>query len=130
MRGGRGGVTVMIPFCSTITNWLMRILKRKNIKVISRPPQTFIAPDEGPLWSAHPWGLQYTMLLWRSCVGQTGRIVAIMEAEHKHHLCLGSTDKSTVTMHGWNTGNILLILRQQLYCIDLRAGEKELFMNL
>lgn len=98
------GVAV-VPFCGTITNWQMGLLRRKNIKAVARPPlkiKHLMCIMKDPLGLNAP-GIYNTPC---SC-GQSGTTVVIRETEHKHHLCLRNVDKSAVALHGWNTGHTI-----------------------
>lgn len=93
------------------------MLKHRNIKTVTQPPQKI---KHLILSMKDPQGLEVPGIYWIPCscrllyAGQTARMIAIREKKRKRHLRLGNTEKSVLTLHGWETGHSICFDRTTL----------------
>lgn len=112
----------MLPFYQSITNRLTRLLRHKQICITSGPYKTLrpcLRSVKDPLALNVPavheipceWGSSY--------VGQAGRLILLRIKEHRRHVWLAQTDKSTVAYHCWLEDHQAQFSKTQiLYCLD------------
>lgn len=110
----------MVPFCSTITNWL---LKRTDINTVSCPPlkiKHMMRSVKDLLGRNVPDIYKIPCSCSLSYIGQTGGNVAISEKEHKRHLRLGIVDKSALV----DTGHIIWFAETVVLHKSSKWGER------
>lgn len=105
------GEVAVIPYCSLITNRLTRLLRKRNIKTVSRPPMKlgqFMQPVTDSLGLGVSGIYRIPCACGLSYIGQTGRTIAICRNEHQKHLRLGEEEKCALDHHSWATGHSTL----------------------
>lgn len=110
--GGEAG----IPFCGPRTNQLAKIFKHKNIRLVIHSPQNvkdLMRSVKDPLGLQVPWVHQIPCLRGKVYIGQAERTV-IRGQEYKCHLRLGSTEKSAIAQHWWDTRHAILLKNTML----------------
>jgi hypothetical protein len=91
-----------IPYISTISGKITRILHRHGIQVYSRPHQTLrnhLVHAKDSCGFQTPGVYQIPCECGLSYVGETGRTIETRIKEHRRHFRLGQIEKSAVAEH-------------------------------
>ncbi|XP_046394991.1 uncharacterized protein LOC124162482 [Ischnura elegans] len=91
-----------LPFVSTVSCKIARILKRHDIKAYFRPPAKLrnqLVTAKDPCGLMTPGVYQIPCECGQVYVGETGRTIATRMKEHQRHFRLGQPEKSAVAEH-------------------------------
>ncbi|XP_046391599.1 uncharacterized protein LOC124159733 [Ischnura elegans] len=116
-----------IPFISTVSGKITRILKRHGIEAYFRPPPKLL----GQLVTAKdPCGLQTQGIYQIPCtcdlvyVGETGRTIETRLTEHRRHFRLGQPEKSAVAEHSISSDHAICWEKTKVLCRKEKFWER------
>jgi hypothetical protein len=91
-----------LPFVSTISGKIARILRRYKIETIHKPPtklKDMLVRAKDPIGLKTPGVYRVPCGCGKSYIGETGRTIETRLKEHRRHLRLGQLEKSAIAEH-------------------------------
>jgi hypothetical protein len=108
-----------LPYVSSVSGKVARILKRFNIQAIHKPPQKIrdmLVKAKDPVGLKTPGVYQVPCGCGKVYIGETGRTIETRLKEHKRHLRLGQPEKSAIAEHWTECKNSVQFVDTKMLC--------------
>ena len=109
----------LLPYVSTISGKIQRILNRYNVKTIHLPPPKLrqqLVKVKDPLGLKTPGVYEIPCECGKSYIGETSRTIETRTKEHQRHLRLAQPEKSAVAEHSVSEDHAIQWKETKLLC--------------